>query len=55
VVETPAIRDAFESVIPLKRLGLEHELDSALAFLATPASSYMTGQTLVIDGGLTTQ
>jgi NAD(P)-dependent dehydrogenase (short-subunit alcohol dehydrogenase family) len=37
---------------PLKRLGLQHELDAALVFLASPASSYVTGSTLAVDGGM---
>jgi len=36
---------------PMARAGEVHELDTALLFLASDASSYMTGQTLTIDGG----
>ncbi len=36
---------------PMARAGEAHELDGALLFLASEASSYMTGQTLTIDGG----
>ncbi|GBF51320.1 short chain dehydrogenase [Leptospira ryugenii] len=41
--------------IPMARLGKPEELLGATLFLVSDASSYMTGQTLVIDGGLSAQ
>ena len=37
---------------PLGRLGAQHELDAAVVFLASPASSYITGTILAVDGGM---
>jgi NAD(P)-dependent dehydrogenase (short-subunit alcohol dehydrogenase family) len=38
---------------PIPRMGFEHELDGALLMLATPAGTFMTGQSLIVDGGWT--
>ena len=51
LVDVDELRTQFEASVPLQRIGKPHELDGAIAFLASPASSYMTGTTLLIDGG----
>jgi NAD(P)-dependent dehydrogenase (short-subunit alcohol dehydrogenase family) len=40
--------------IPLKRPGAPDDLDGAVVFLASEASRYVTGQTLLVDGGIST-
>lgn len=40
--------------IPLKRHGEPHDLDGAIVFLASESSRYVTGQTLLVDGGVST-
>ena len=39
--------------IPMKKLCTVEDISAAVAYLASPAASYITGQTLVLDGGLT--
>jgi len=43
----------WESLTPMKRLGEPEELRAAVLYLASNASSYMTGHDLVVDGGYT--
>jgi len=40
--------------IPVKRPGEPHDLDAAVVFLAAESSRYVTGQTLLVDGGIST-
>jgi len=53
----PAARDLLEEArtkyIPLGRFGQAEEVGQVVAFLCSPAASYITGHVLVVDGGLT--
>jgi NAD(P)-dependent dehydrogenase (short-subunit alcohol dehydrogenase family) len=51
--ENPEILKRVTSVAALKRIGEPNELAGAAIFLASDASSFVTGQTLVVDGGST--
>jgi NAD(P)-dependent dehydrogenase (short-subunit alcohol dehydrogenase family) len=50
-VHSPAIRADYHDAIPLNRYGLEEEIAAAIFFLCSDQASYVTGQTLAVDGG----
>jgi NAD(P)-dependent dehydrogenase (short-subunit alcohol dehydrogenase family) len=50
-VHTPEIRQDYHDHMPLNRYGLETELAEAIYFLCSERASYITGQTLAVDGG----
>ncbi len=55
LLNDPEKKAAMEAKVPLSRWGDPEELGPAALFLASDASSYMTGATLFIDGGCTAQ
>jgi NAD(P)-dependent dehydrogenase (short-subunit alcohol dehydrogenase family) len=51
--ENPAAEKAAIERTPMGRLGVPDDIAGAAVFLASPAASWLTGQTLVVDGGST--
>jgi NAD(P)-dependent dehydrogenase (short-subunit alcohol dehydrogenase family) len=50
---TDDIAKAMADEVPMKRLGEPHEIASAAVFLASDNASYITGITMLVDGGRT--
>lgn len=50
---TPEFWEKFRKAIPLRRFGLAEDIGEAAAFFASDRASYLTGQTLIVDGGYT--
>ncbi|MFC5950432.1 SDR family NAD(P)-dependent oxidoreductase [Pseudonocardia lutea] len=54
VAETkPGVIDALTKAIPMRRLGDVDEIAQSISFLCSPEASYVTGQTLSVNGGIT--
>jgi NAD(P)-dependent dehydrogenase (short-subunit alcohol dehydrogenase family) len=51
--DNPQILERSTSTSPLKRIGEPDEIAGAAVFLASKAAAFMTGQTIVVDGGVT--
>jgi 3-oxoacyl-[acyl-carrier protein] reductase len=52
-VLTAEVKDAMLKQIPLGRFGTPEDIAQAVTFLCSDAGAYITGQTLVVDGGMT--
>lgn len=51
--ENEAVLKKVEQGTPVRRIGLPEDIGGVAVFLASPAAAYITGQTLIVDGGLT--
>jgi 3-oxoacyl-[acyl-carrier protein] reductase len=51
-VPVEEVRGRVEAQIPLGRYGTPEEFARVAAFLASPANSYLTGQAILVDGGM---
>jgi len=51
--ENPETEKRSTQGAPLRRIGEPHEIAGAVVYLAAPASAFMTGQAIVVDGGVT--
>ena len=52
-LDAPDLKDLIPRMTPMTRAGVPDDLKGLAVFLASDASAYLTGQTIVIDGGYT--
>lgn len=48
-----AQKDAYKALIPLQRWGVPHDVGGLVAFLASDAAGFITGQDIAVNGGMT--
>lgn len=53
--QNPELHDLFRKISPLNRMGTSDDIANAVAFLCSPKASFITGQNIVVDGGLSLQ
>jgi gluconate 5-dehydrogenase len=53
IAENPELAKKYASAVPLGRIGMPEDMAGAVNFLVSDAASFVTGQTIYVDGGLT--
>jgi 7-alpha-hydroxysteroid dehydrogenase len=54
IMRDPQIKASIEAATPMRRLGVADDIAAAVLYLCSPASAYMTGKILDVDGGIQT-
>ena len=53
IQKNPELAEKYKKAVPLGRLGMPEDMVGAVVFLCSPASDFVTGQTIFVDGGTT--
>ena len=51
-LNNPALNELYKRITPLGRMGTAEEISQVIAFLCSPKASFITGQNIIVDGGL---